>query len=647
MSLRGKSIFVGSISFFVFALLRCFVPLRNIGFFAVACTVFVIAAVLFYIISGRLKPEWSDKAEKIWCVLPVGALIIWMILFYINETNTEQALNADELIRRTFPFPLWITLMLGGTVVCLFLLKRSSTEKVYGMNRIVRVVITVLFTIGTSVQFYAPNIFQDVQGGTYHSHAYTNSIINACWLIPYSHHMESLYGHYAILYMPVLKALHRFLHVDYLTGIWIVTAVIAGVSILLFAYILNYFAKSNVIYYLGLFAIGEEYFMLMQGGVYMQVHPHRMIFPVAVAALALLEHRKQKRYHVLSVILLTLSFVWSTEVGIVTMLAYAAYSWAWYTMDGEKFSVRKAGLLFREGAIYVLLPFALAYGVINGYNLLAGGSILNFKEFMFPLISDRGYIDSIELPLPDVTHTWIGSAVLFLAITVMSLFYLLLPKKGEEKGEKPYYFLLGIMCLGLMLYYINRPVEGCMFIVMFLMLIIQAIILQKSQKVYLEWKESKEALFARPQRFLFLSLRIITTFILFIMAFDSLYSMPSAWKKSAETIWKRDELVEFAEYIWIQIPPNAKSFGEGVPELMALIDRDTHLHTTEWSYRNTPLDTMEMVRKDLEDEEWFFCSTASLYYMQCEYPGLTDHFYLHETFEYNGAEFAFFRKTEE
>lgn len=646
MSLRGKSIFVGSISLFVFALLRCFVPLRNIAFFAAACTVFVIAAVLFYIISGRLKPEWSDKAEKIWCVLPVGALIIWMILFYINETNTEQALNADELIRRTFPFPLWITLMLGGTVVCLFLLKRSSTEKVYGINKIVRVVITVLFTIGTSVQFYAPNIFQDVQGGTYHSHAYTNSIINACWLIPYSHHMESLYGHYAILYMPVLKAMHRFLHVDYLTGIWIVTAVIAGVSILLFAYILNYFAKSNVIYYLGLFAIGEEYFMLMQGGVYMQVHPHRMIFPVAVAALALLEHRKQKRYHVLSVILLTLSFVWSTEVGIVTMLAYAAYSWAWYTMDGEKFSVRKAGLLFREGAIYVLLPFALAYGVINGYNLLAGGSILNFKEFMFPLISDRGYIDSIELPLPDVTHTWIGSAVLFLAITVMSLFYLLLPKKGEEKGEKPYYFLLGIMCLGLMLYYINRPVEGCMFIVMFLMLIIQAIILQKSQKVYLEWKESKETLFARPQRFLFLSLRIITTFILFIMAFDSLYSMPSAWKKSAETIWKRDELVEFAEYIWIQIPPNAKSFGEGVPELMALIDRDTHLHTTEWSYRNTPLDTMELVRKDLEDEEWFFCSTASLYYMQCEYPGLTDHFYLHETFEYNGAEFAFFRKTE-
>ena len=647
MSLRGKSIFIGSLSFICFALLRYFIPLRNMGFFVAACIVFVLAAVLFYIISGRRKEGYSDKAERIWCVLPVVALTVWLILFYINETNTAEALDAAELIRRTFPFPLWITLMLAGTAVCLFLLKKSSTEKVYGRNKIVRVVITGLFTIGTSVQFYAPNIFQDVQGGTYHSHAYTNSIINACWLIPYSHHMESLYGHYAILYMPVLKVLHRFFHVDYLTGIWIVTAAIAAVSILLFAYILNYFAKSNVIYYLALFAIGEEYFMLMQGGVYMQVHPHRMIFPVAVAALALLEHRKQKRYPVLSVILLTLSFVWSTEVGMVTMLAYTAYSWAWYAMDGEKFSVRKAGLLLREAVIYVLLPFALAYSVINGYNLLAGGSILNFEEFMFPLISDRGYIDSIELSLPDVTHAWTGAAVLFLGITVMSLLYLLLPEKGQEKGEKPYYFLLGVMCLGLMLYYINRPVEGCMFIVMFLMLIIQAIILQKSQQVYSEWKDSKEALFARPQRFVFLSLRIITTFILFIMAFDSLYSMPSAWKKSAETIWKRDELAEFAEHIWIQIPPDAKSFGEGVPELMALIDRDTHLHTTEWSYRNTPLDTMEMVRKDLEDEEWFFCSTASLYYMQCEFPGLTDHFYVHEEFEYNGAQFAFFRRIEE
>lgn len=449
--------------------------------------------------------------------------------FYVNETNANEALNADELIRRTFPFPVWIGLMIIGTILCLLLLKKEPKESTHKLRKIIRVIITVLFTIGTAIQFYAPNIFQDVKGGTYHSHAYTSSIINVCWMTPYSEHMESLYGHYALLYMPVLRVLHRFFHVDYLTGIFAVTAVIAGVSILLFAYVLNYFVKHDVVYYLALVAIGEEYFMLMQGGVFMQVHPHRMIFPIALAALALLEYKKQKRYHVLAVILLALSFVWSTEVGIVTMLSYAVYGWSWYAMDGEKFSTDKVAVLFRELLVYALLPFALAYGIINGYNLLAGGSILSFREFMYPLISDRGYVNSIELPLPDITHAWIGASILFLGIASASLLCLLFSKNGEKKEEKPYLLLLGVMCLGLMIYYINRPVEGSLFIVLFLMLILQTVILQKSQNIYLEWKDTREHLFDKPQRFLFLSLRVITTFILFIMAFDSLYSMPSAW----------------------------------------------------------------------------------------------------------------------
>ena len=178
------------------------------------------------------------------------------------------------------------------------------------------------------------------------------------------------------------------------------------------------------------------------------------------------------------------------------------------------------------------------------------------------------------------------------------------------------------------------------------MLVLQAVILQKGQDIYLKWKVQKESVFTCENEFLFLSLRVITTLILFIMAFDCIYSMPKAWKTSAETIWKKDELMEFAEYVYVQIPPDAVSFGEGVPELMSLIERDTHLHTTEWSYLNMPLDTMEEIRYELEDEPWFFCSLYSLWYLQENYPGLTDHFELHEVFEYNGVQFAFYRKAE-
>lgn len=46
----------------------------------------------------------NDTMSKVWSILPVAALVIRIILFYVNETNANEALNADELIRRTFPF---------------------------------------------------------------------------------------------------------------------------------------------------------------------------------------------------------------------------------------------------------------------------------------------------------------------------------------------------------------------------------------------------------------------------------------------------------------------------------------------------------------------------------------------------------------
>ena len=148
--------------------------------------------------------------------------------------------------------------------------------------------------------------------------------------------------------MPVLKLLHKCFHVDYLTGIFIVAAALAGISILLFLYILNFFAKSDVIYYLGMFAIGEEYFMLMQGGVYLQVHPHRMIFPMIMMALALWEYKKGKKYDIVAICFITLSFVWSTEVGLVIMCSFAFYRWIRRIMDGRPFSLCKGLLLIRE-----------------------------------------------------------------------------------------------------------------------------------------------------------------------------------------------------------------------------------------------------------------------------------------------------------
>ena len=185
-----------------------------------------------------------------------------------------------------------------------------------------------------------------------------------------------------------------------------------------------------------------------------------------------------------------------------------------------------------------------------------------------------------------------------------------------------------------MLYYINRPVAGAMVILVLLFPILCAILLNGLDS-FTAGQSFRDCQFGY-------TLQTALVFVLFMMSFDCVWSMPGAYAASRSTIWQRQDLISFAETVEVQVPPDAYAFGEGVPELMSLIDRDTHLHTTEWSLNSMPLDTMAYARKEMEGRPWFFCNMFSLYYMQENYPGLTDEYDLHELFKYNGAEFGLF-----
>ena len=638
-----ESILVGIIAFIGVGMFRNIVPVSNMLFFVLMCIAFLSVTLLSSVMIEKKRIGITSR-RKAYLILPILFLAAWMVLFFVNETKIEGSLKEELLIRSYFPLSVWLLVTGIGTGICLLLLNKSGKHINKKYKKILRAVVTIIFSVATSVQFYAPNIFQDVLGGTYHSHAYTNPIINVCRWIPYGDHMEALYGHYAILFMPILKVMHKFFHIDYLTGIFIVVACIVGISIWLFAWVINYFAKNELIFYLSLFAIGEYYFMLMRGGVYLQVHPHRMIFPILLTALALLEYRQKKHYDVIAIVTLSLSLVWSTEVGLVMMVAFTLYRFVQHLVEKQRFTWKDIRILKAEFEKYFFLPFVFAYVIVNAYNVVAGGMILNLKAFLFPLISERGYISQIELPLPDVTHAWIGTAVLFLIPVGLTALVVWFPQKNRKDNKTPFYFLIGIMGLGLMLYYINRPVEGSLFLLMYLMLILQTIILQRAQDEFVQWKKDKRNAVEVDNRFLWLSMRVITVVILFTMSFDSLYSMPDAWKQSKETIWKRQELFEFAQNIGWSVEPTLASFGEGVPELLSMIDRDTYMHTTEWSYKNMPLDTMEKIRYDLEETNGFFCNMYSLWIMQEEFPGLTEQFELYDLYEYNGVQFGVFKK---
>ena len=650
MNKKNFSLFAGCIAFVCAAACRNLIPTGNILFFAAACAVFAVVTVGVYTAacSGRLTA--AARFGKAASVAASLLLIAWMTAAYIFEPAEPAPLIVDELLRRTIPLPLWLLLMAGGTALFLYLLHRPA-HLPPRLKRCIRITAALVTAFCCAAVTYAPNIFLDIEGGTYHSHAYTNSILNVCWMIPYSRNMQSIYGHYAIFFMPFLRLFHKLAGLDYLTGIFIICAVLMGISVLLFAYVLDHFARNTAVYCLGLFSIGEIFFMLQQGGVYLQLYPHRTIFPMLLLFMAVREQKKSAGiapaapsflHTAAAAAVLALAFTWSPEIGMVSMLSYAVYRWyrkaAQQYADG--FRLRSLTLLLPDVLLYIVLPFGVSYLLVLAYNL-AAGSPLSFREFLFPLISDRDYISNIELPMPDILHAWIPTALLFLGFSVSAFLRLLKPgaaadghtEGAAEDPDAALHFLTGILGLGLMLYYINRPVAGALGIVILVVPLLLAALLSGFPA------DGLPDLRERPAQTV---LRTAVVFVLFMMSFDGIWSLPSAIHTARETIWKRSELMDFADGIWTQVPPDAYAFGEGVPELLSMIDRDTYLHTTEWSLNSMPLDTMEYARKEMEGRPWFFCNMFSLYYMQENYPGLTDSYDLHEIFRYGNAEFGLF-----
>lgn len=639
---QGNAIFFACISLLAFSYLRDLIPVDNMPFYLLACLLFIGVFLMIY-----YKVHLPESISTYGSLLLLAAII----LFDLLELKVEHPIHDAYIPRHDMPGGVWLLIVVAGVLICLLILRSGLKIKNQTFRDSIRICFLVIFSIAVGIQFYTPNILEDVQGNIFHSHAYTNSILNVCFLTPYSHEMTTYYGHYGILYMPFVKLLHRFFAVDYLTGICLVSAVIAGLSIFAYGLLVHRLTKRDLVFYLALLAVGEEYFMLMTGGVYLQVHPHRMIFPILIALWAYFEIYSVKNAawkDLIAIALLTLSFVWSTEVGLVTMMAFCVYRYLFQIWDGEKFSFHKVLLFIKPVLLFIVVPFAAGYVFVNGYNLFVGGSMLSFREFMYPVISDKGYVLDVQLPLPKGVHAWTLACGMFLTVFCICGTTILSGRRRlDNRREKNLLFtaLLSVTGLGLMMYYINRPVENSMAIVLFMALLVIVNNLENAADDIFLLKESGITIWKKNCAKC--SMILVSVLVLFVMAFDGVYSMPNAYLVSKETIWNKQKLDEFAEHIYWAVPPDAPCFGMGVPEIMSVIERDPVIHTTDFSYPNMELDVMEKIRYDLENYEWFFCNTQSLWEMQNHFPGLTDQYVLWDEFHYGNYEFGFFKRIEE
>ena len=129
-------------------------------FFVMTCGVFVLVSLLVYYFQDKTARRRNFKTEKVWNFLTVFCLLLWLILFYMNEIKGDHSLNENVLIRSYFPIFLWLIITIIGVGLYLWILNNEKLNKGAGKyNGIIRAVSSVVFTFVTAIQFYAPNIF--------------------------------------------------------------------------------------------------------------------------------------------------------------------------------------------------------------------------------------------------------------------------------------------------------------------------------------------------------------------------------------------------------------------------------------------------------------------------------------------------------
>lgn len=274
------------------------------------------------------------------------------------------------------------------------------------------------------------------------------------------------------------------------------------------------------------------------------------------------------------------------------------------------------------------------------------GGCIDFKTFVYPILSNSYKIENLQVALPDFTASWFGETLFFLLFFVFSL--LKIVKDNNSRNIYCCYVVFAILGLGVQSYYINRAVQGNLMISYLLFIFLLSALLDRIYLIRAEYicighfvKFPKLDLTLGIK---FASLICVCTLILGNVGIDNVF------KSRIDGAWYTRDLNKLVRSIDKKLPKNTVGFGIGVPELYAIMDRDTILYIIDWADILTdPNLYYPTVSKSISKLPYFFANISSL---NSEVSGVNasggimlsgiDDFVLNEEFTINGNKFGFF-----
>lgn len=284
-----------------------------------------------------------------------------------------------------------------------------------------------------------------------------DSIYNVYKHVEFHGGLTDQYGHYALFFWVPLKIFG--FSTKTIAG---VCGVLSGLTYIFAMSSFCRIVKSNILRYLVIVVGGMYAISPMIGSIYWQLYPHRVIFPAITLFLTTVfkESRINAWKKCGAMLVMTMAVIWNFETGIICCLAWAAFRGN-NVLQNEELSVRSMGRALGRAVGIVILPVAVAYGVVNIYNLFCGGmtALLGIKEFI-GMVVDDACISSLCTPLEWGNMTYLHKVMIFLIYLCWGVLHNHLFGKEGMKEKAGYAVVTGIIGLGLTTYYVNRTLAG-------------------------------------------------------------------------------------------------------------------------------------------------------------------------------------------
>lgn len=521
----------------------------------------------------------SEKGKRWDTILAVGiaaAGIAFFYLIYVHENSIYPAGSGGGHLRSQISRPVYA--LCACALFAMFVLLGDHVRELSSRKRLPIILLAALLC---AAKTYAPNPFLTGMHEGVHMHAYTNSIVNIASLRPLSWNNLSVYGHYGLLYLPLVKLLGN----NY-TAVALSIAVFAFISYYCVFSVCNDWIKNNSVFLLTILAIFAVPFMIY-GGEYFQVNPQRLLVPAVTLYMIskiILKRLRGFRMWLPEIAVGILGLIWNMETGVFSIAVLCAFNL--FMALRKKPGVKPAVLLLLKDAAFALCSILGAYLILNLYSFLTGATQwLSLQRTIYPLDSMTGQggtykITDLRTGFVTPFSIYVLQLVIF-SVVLLNAGYALFFKGGTEEYRNSRAMLLGISLSGLssVIYFVNRAAYANISISWLQMALVLGIYAGEGMA---ELRRIRMKAETRP----FLSRtagKLVTLLYVFVLALEGGMRFEPYMKSQAANYWDMKAFDELAEECETKLPEELLAMGQGVPELFFQMHRDDFPVMIDWS----------------------------------------------------------------